>query len=70
MKSKFSSIAIALALSIGNLASAQTKLLEKVEKKEGEITIPYEKYLLPNGLTLVIHEDHSDPICYVDVTTM
>lgn len=68
MKSKFSSIALALALSIGNLASAQTKLLEKVEKKEGEIAIPYEKYLLPNGLTLVIHEDHSDPICYVDVT--
>ena len=23
---------------------------------------------LPNGLTLVIHEDHSDPVVHVDVT--
>ena len=24
--------------------------------------------MLPNGLTIVVHEDHSDPIAYVDVT--
>ena len=30
--------------------------------------IPYEKWQLPNGMTLVIHEDHSDPILYFDVT--
>ena len=30
--------------------------------------IPYEKYVLPNGLTLIVHEDHSDPIVHVDVT--
>lgn len=46
----------------------QTKLVEKVVKKGGEIVIPYEKYVLPNGLTLVIHEDHSDPVVHVDVT--
>ncbi len=47
---------------------AQTKLIEKVEKKGDKIVIPYEKYELPNGLTVVIHEDHSDPLVHVDVT--
>lgn len=47
---------------------SQTKLIEKVNRIGNELIIPYEKYLLPNGLTLVIHEDHSDPIVYVDVT--
>lgn len=45
-----------------------TKLIEKIEKKGDEIIIPYQKWELPNGLTLVIHEDHSDPIVHVDVT--
>lgn len=49
-------------------AGAQTKLVEKVTRKGSEIVIPYEKYVLPNGLTLLIHEDHSDPVVHVDVT--
>src|SRR5574340_442485 len=49
-------------------APAAPKLIEKVTKKLGEIMIPYEKWMLPNGLTLVISEDHSDPIVYTDVT--
>ena len=24
--------------------------------------------LLPNGLTIIVHEDHSDPVVHVDVT--
>ena len=32
------------------------------------ISISYKKFQLPNGLTVLIHEDHSDPIVYVDVT--
>ncbi len=50
------------------LLFAQAKLVEKVTKKGDEIVIPYEKYVLPNGLTLVVHEDHSDPVIHVDVT--
>jgi zinc protease len=45
-----------------------TKLVEEVNKKGDEIVIPYKKYVLPNGLTLLVHEDHSDPIVHVDVT--
>jgi zinc protease len=50
-------------------AFAQTKLVEKITRKGDELVIPYEKYLLPNGLTLIVHEDHSDPVVHVDVTT-
>ena len=35
---------------------------------EGEIGISYTKYRLPNGLTVVLHEDRSDPLVHVDVT--
>lgn len=48
--------------------SGQAKLVEKVTKKGDELVIPYERYQLPNGLTLIVHEDHSDPIVHVDVT--
>ena len=47
---------------------AQAKQVEKVTAKKGELTIPYTKYVLPNGLTLIVAEDHSDPIVHVDVT--
>ncbi len=57
-----------LALAIHFSVYAQTKLIEKVTKTGNEIVIPYEKYVLPNGLTLIVHEDHSDPIVHVDVT--
>ena len=61
----FGSIALlALTLSV----NGQARLVEKVDKKEGKLVIPYEKYVLPNGLTLIVHEDHSDPIVHVDVT--
>ncbi|TGE09329.1 M16 family metallopeptidase [Hymenobacter fodinae] len=44
------------------------KLVEKVTRKGNELVIPYEKYVLPNGLTLIVTEDHSDPLVHVDVT--
>lgn len=47
---------------------AQTKLVEEVTREGDEIVIPYKKYVLDNGLTLIIHEDKSDPLVHVDVT--
>jgi zinc protease len=32
-----------------------------------DIDIPYQKYVLPNGLRLIVHEDHKSPIVAVDV---
>jgi len=31
------------------------------------IAIPYEKFVLPNGLRLIVHEDHKAPIAAVNV---
>lgn len=67
MKQRFLVLAGALLL-VANVVLAQAKLVEKVTKKGSELVIPYEKYVLPNGLTLIIHEDHSDPVVHVDVT--
>ena len=43
-------------------------LLESVSKKGDEIVIPYNKFRLDNGLTVVLHQDKSDPLVHVDVT--
>ena len=57
-----------LAWLVAGVAYSQPKLVEKVTRKEGELLIPYEKYVLPNGLTVIVHEDHSDPVVHVDIT--
>jgi zinc protease len=36
-------------------------------KSEPAISVPFEKYTLPNGLTVILHEDKSDPIAAVAV---
>jgi len=68
MKTKYALICLLLINFCALNLSSQTKLVEKVTKKGNELVIPYEKYVLSNGLTVIIHEDHSDPIVYVDVT--
>jgi len=67
MKQRILVLTCALVM-VTSMVSAQTKLIEKVTKKGSEIVIPYEKYVLSNGLTLIVHEDHSDPVVHIDVT--
>ena len=44
-------------------------LVETVVKSDAAgIEIPYRKFELENGLTVVLHEDMSDPLVHVDVT--
>jgi zinc protease len=61
------SIAV-MAITANAQTAAQPKLVEKVTRKGTELVIPYEKYVLPNGLTVILAEDHSDPLVHVDVT--
>ncbi|MDB5192072.1 MAG: insulinase family protein [Segetibacter sp.] len=68
MIKKFLSSLLLGGLLFSGFAYGQTKLVDKVVKKGNEIVIPYEKYVLPNGLTVVVHEDRSDPVVHVDVT--
>lgn len=41
--------------------------LNLTAQKVSDIDIPYQKYVLDNGLTLIIHEDHKAPIVAVNV---
>jgi zinc protease len=53
---------IACVLASGTTLAAAPKLapLPKVD-------IPYEKFVLPNGLTLIVHEDHKAPVVVVNI---
>src|SRR5688572_8260661 len=67
-----------MLLSVAAITNAQTsndpltkmkpQLIEEIKKTGNEIVIPYKRFQLANGLNVIIHEDHSDPICYVDIT--
>jgi zinc protease len=54
--------------SIKTTTDNKPRFVEEVKKTPNEIAISYKRYKLANGLTVLIHEDHSDPVCYVDVT--
>ena len=43
-------------------------LVDEFKGDDSGISIPYTKYKLDNGLTVILHEDHSDPLVHVDVT--
>jgi len=43
-------------------------LIDEFKGDDSGIAIPYAKYQLANGLTVILHEDHSDPMVHVDVT--
>ena len=45
-----------------------TRKVRTVEAAPGSVTIPFTEYQLDNGLTVLIHEDHSDPLVHVEVT--
>jgi len=60
--------AAAPAVSSSSSLPGGFELIETVERTGDEIIIPYKKYRLPNGLTVILHEDDSDPLVHVDVT--
>lgn len=71
------SMALVLAAcSAGNDNTVETSItlpegvtfVEQVSKSGDDIVIPYKKYTLANGLTVVLHQDKSDPLVHVDVT--
>jgi len=49
-------------------AIAGVTFIEEVKAEPGKTIIPYKKYILDNGLKVILHEDHSDPLVHVDVT--
>jgi len=43
-------------------------LVETVTAQQDILNIPFKKYKLANGLTVILHQDNSDPLVHVDVT--
>ncbi|WP_334057671.1 M16 family metallopeptidase [Alteromonas sp. S005] len=64
-----------IAIGVIAVSACQHVQEEQANSKSGtaattssSVSIPYEKYTLDNGLTVILHEDHSDPLVHVDVT--
>lgn len=55
-------------LSVSAQPPSTWTLINKYTPAAGELGIPYEKWEMANGLTVILHEDHSDPIVHVEVT--
>jgi zinc protease len=51
-------LALLLAFAAGGVLAAE---------RGGELDIPYQKHVLPNGLTLILHEDHKAPVVAVNI---
>ena len=47
---------------------AGVSLVETVVATKERLAIPFKKYTLANGLTVILHQDNSDPLVHVDVT--
>ncbi len=50
------------------LPQGVTLLEDRSQAPADSVAIPFRKYQLVNGLTVVLHEDHSDPLVHIDVT--
>jgi len=53
---------------VNNALPAGVELIETVAASDERLTIPFKKYQLANGLTVILHQDDSDPLVHVDVT--
>jgi predicted Zn-dependent peptidase len=60
-------IAVPLALGAISPAWAQKTPPQSTSGTAAKLHVPYEKYQLPNGLEVILHEDHRLPVVAVDV---
>jgi len=54
-------------LLLAGLASTYNPALAAAAADDGVLDIPYTRYVLDNGLTLIVHEDHKAPIVAVNL---
>ncbi|MEM7420575.1 MAG: pitrilysin family protein [Pseudomonadota bacterium] len=67
MSGKLTFRTLVVLMTIISVSACQRTQIEPA-LDDTSVSIPYEKYTLPNGLTVILHEDHSDPLVHVDVT--
>ncbi len=59
-------VVLFLMLALVTSGSAQTKSAQSKSAQKTEIDIPYERFVLDNGLTVIVHEDHKAPIVAIN----
>jgi len=59
-------VVLFLVLALVTNGSAQTKAAQTKSVQTTEIDIPYERFVLDNGLTVIVHEDHKAPIVAIN----
>jgi zinc protease len=57
---------LALLISFLMTAMGTTSMAQKTKDTAKEIDIPYERFVLDNGLTVIVHEDHKAPIVAIN----
>src|ERR1700686_3651746 len=57
---------LALLVSFLMMAMGMTSMAQKTKDTAKEIDIPYERFVLDNGLTVIVHEDHKAPIVAIN----
>ncbi len=63
----FKSTALAFALAASGCANTPTTPSPKSGNPSAVIDIPFQKFQLDNGLTVVVHEDHKAPVVAVSI---
>src|SRR3546814_2995271 len=58
---------IAACTAVSLLALATSAQADTDASNFSELRIAYQRFVLPNGLTLIIHEDHKAPVVAVNV---
>lgn len=49
------------------VALAGPVLVKEQKKGSNPLMVPYQQYRLDNGLTVILTQDHSDPLVYVEM---
>lgn len=68
-------VASIVALSAASVSEAAERAAERAAKPTApspaafvmDVDVPFEKFVLPNGLTLIVHEDHDAPIVATEI---
>src|SRR6266542_4801859 len=70
--SRIALVSVALGLALASPATAQrparaSRARPRPTAAPAAITIPYQRFVLKNGLTLLVHEDHKAPIVATNI---
>src|SRR5690606_18996282 len=60
-------LAFALTTALGAGFYAPAALADTSQSALAEVSIPYQEFTLPNGLRVIVHEDHKAPIVAVNI---